>query len=182
MASEQLDCRRVGYYLVRHLGETWKLGPCFLHRDAGLLEQSNARVFLRRLKEEVGEEGEDGTPWQVTRCGHWAVGWVEHLSYDGANEKIVSFLSKWDAALADYPVADEMDYSELEQEALGKNVEQQLQRLRVEDDKAAGKLLDWLENNHPGELENKAGDQGAYPDEDIVKEGLRELGFLVDED
>lgn len=168
-------------YLVRHLGETWKLGPCFIHRDSGLLEQSNARVMLKRLKEEVGE-GENGPAWQVTRCGHWAVGWVEHLSYDSANEKIVSFLTKWDAELADYPVADEMDYSELEQEILGKNIEQQLQRLRVEADEAAGELLEWLEQNHPGELENKAGDQGAYPDEDIVKEGLRVLGFLRDEE
>jgi hypothetical protein len=168
-------------YWVQHLGPAWKLGPCFVHRDSGLSERSNARVLLRRLKEEVGEEGEEGVPWQVTHCGHWAVGWVDHLSYDSANPKIVEFLEKWDAALADYPLADEDDYCELEREELDKVIDQQLNHLRVTAEEAAWKLLEWLGEKHPQELENRD-DQGAYPDEAIVKAGLKELGLLEEDD
>ena len=67
-----------GYYGDLPIGTTWSLGPMILNRDSGPLEQSNAAVVKKVFAELFGEGGEDNG-WEVTRCNHWAVGWVEHL-------------------------------------------------------------------------------------------------------
>jgi hypothetical protein len=62
------------------IGETWSLGPMILNRDSGPLEQSNAAAVRKTFESLFGPECEDNG-WEVTRCNHWAVGWVDHLSF-----------------------------------------------------------------------------------------------------
>jgi len=76
-------------------------------RDSDCLERSNFRCMLKALG------GETDTVI-VVRESHWAVGWVEWIAIhqdDGAALKIADEIA---AALADYPVIDESDWSEEE--------------------------------------------------------------------
>lgn len=79
--------------------------PVSQHRDSDALDRSNFRVALERL-------GGESETVQVHRFGSWAVGWHEMLliTADGP----VTEAEKIAAELADYPVLDEEDYSELE--------------------------------------------------------------------
>ena len=167
---------------------TWSLGPVILTRDSRLLDQSNARVLKKRL-EESPEWADDYT---IASAGHWAVGWVEHLSYrvvdsDGKPTAIAKFLKAWDKALRDYPIADESDYSELESEAEWENVmEVTRQMLANHDgpeltDKIVSDVLQWLNEAYPSGLEN-LDDQGFYPSDEDVTEALQTLEYIKAEE
>ena len=87
MTPTQADIREAlkrpsdfGYHGDLPIGETWSLGPMIENRDSGPLEKSNAAVVRAAFEELFGPECEDNG-WEVTRCSHWAVGWVEHLSF-----------------------------------------------------------------------------------------------------
>jgi hypothetical protein len=73
-------------------------------RDSEALEQSNFRVALRIL-------GGESETVEVHRFSHWGPGWFEiillHPSREDAGRDI-------EAALASYPVLDDMDLAELE--------------------------------------------------------------------
>ena len=56
-----------------------------LNRDSGPLERANAQSVRSVFTERFGEEGEDNG-WVVTRCNHWAVGWVDHLSFKAIDD------------------------------------------------------------------------------------------------
>ncbi len=77
-------------------------------RDADILTQSNFKVALEML----GGEGENV---EVHRFGHWACGWWEALAVKESSPKFQIALDI-EAKLADYPVLDEQDYSEAENE------------------------------------------------------------------
>lgn len=101
---------------------SWALGPVIETRDSDLIERSNAAALVKWLESDDACEG----TWEVTRCAHWAVGWVDHLSYrvlgdDGTPTRIARLVKLWFAALAEYPIADEDRLSELQCEAEGKN-------------------------------------------------------------
>jgi hypothetical protein len=101
---------------------TWALGPVIRHRNSGLLDESNAATMERWLTE-AAERGEiEPDSWRVVSCSHWAVGWVEHLSYrvvgdDGRCTRVARWVRGWDRMLDDYPVADEGHYGDLTTEA-----------------------------------------------------------------
>lgn len=79
-------------------------------RDSDCLEESNFATMLALL----GGESETVV---VVREDHWAVGWVEWIAIhrdDGAALKIADEAKD---RLEDYPVLDEEDLSEREQEA-----------------------------------------------------------------
>lgn len=120
--------RNFGYHGDLPIGDTWALGPVILHRDSDTLQESNAAALLTALRARFGPEAEgydqgDDEPrglWEITRARHWATGWVEHISYharteasetDGTYTPIHAFIEAWFAMLADYPIADELDYS-----------------------------------------------------------------------
>jgi hypothetical protein len=95
-----------------YFGETW---PGYYSagvgqsRDSDCLERSNFACMVRAL----GGESETVI---VVRESHWAVGWVEWIAIqqdDGAALKIADDIKE---ALEDYPVIDENDFSEREQE------------------------------------------------------------------
>ena len=76
-------------------------------RDSGNLEESNFCAALALL----GGESNDVV---IERTGHWAVGWVEHISINPCNADKVAIAENIMEKLADYPILDEEDYSNRE--------------------------------------------------------------------
>lgn len=76
-------------------------------RDSDALERSNFRCMLKAL-------GGESETVLVVREGHWAVGWVEWIAIHESDETALRFADEIKAALADYPVINEGDWSELE--------------------------------------------------------------------
>jgi hypothetical protein len=79
------------------------------HRDSDALARSNFRCMLRAL-------GGESDTVRVIREGHWAVGWVEWIAIHESDATALEIADDIAAALADYPVVDESDFSELENE------------------------------------------------------------------
>lgn len=86
------------------------------HRDSDCLTRSNFRCFKASLNElpEVKNWPGEFTPVVVESFNHWAVGWVEYLLIDPTATETVKLAEKLRAKLDDYPVLDENDFSELE--------------------------------------------------------------------
>ncbi len=90
------------------------------HRDSDALTRSNYRVAMRRLRKVAGlEEYIDpdvpDAPVYDWRASHRAVGWVEYLMVrPDAPEAVRAEAQAIADELADYPVLDEDDWSELE--------------------------------------------------------------------
>lgn len=102
------DCNRAGHP-CSYWGERadW-LVVSGQSRDSNVLEQSNFRSMLREL-------GGESDTVAVEREDHWAVGWVEHLLVlPGTPE--AEKAEELRACLEDYPILDESDHSELEDE------------------------------------------------------------------
>jgi len=163
---------------------TWSLGPVIRHRDSGLLTQVNADALEKHLKEEHPElEGE----WQITGCNHWAVGWVDHLSFhavndDGSPTKIFQVLKEWDAALADYPCADDEELSKREYEDTLENIGNEGQPSKKAPKDWEEKVFGWLWDNDQRAVEPVDG-HGGYPSREEVNKALSALGWLEkDED
>lgn len=85
------------------------VGPVGRHRDSGSLDKSNFDVILADLRTSFGEDAID-----VAHFGHWGVGWVDELVWDFGHEGIATAVQEWRTALDDYPVADDMAFSEQE--------------------------------------------------------------------
>ena len=92
-----------------NIGEFYVL-PCIRTRDSEVLEESNFHSALRML----GGESEE---IQVHRFGHWGPGWFELILINPNAEDKVKIAEEIESALADYPILDEMDFSEREEEA-----------------------------------------------------------------
>lgn len=104
------------------IGKTWALGPVIEHRDSELIDKANAIALKRALE----ARPDFADQWTITGARHWAVGWVDHLTYrvlDDAGQpmEIARFLEAWNRKLDGYPIADEMLLSELEAEAESEN-------------------------------------------------------------
>jgi len=76
-------------------------------RDSDTLERSNFACMLKAL-------GGESETVHVVRESHWAVGWVEWIAIHQDDDKALRIADKIIAALEDYPVVDEDDWSELE--------------------------------------------------------------------
>lgn len=91
---------------------TWSLGPIIRHRDSDILQQSNADALERMLRDDRSLDDD----WSVERLSHFAVGWIERLSFRAIDEhgqptRIFKLLLGWHDMLEEHPVADEDDYS-----------------------------------------------------------------------
>lgn len=82
------------------------------HRDADVLNRSNWEVIIEQMEENFGLY--DG--WNVDSLGHWAVGWVEFITFDTARTDIREYFDDIRSNLADYPILDEMRFSNMEWE------------------------------------------------------------------
>ncbi len=111
--------------------KTMALGQIVLTRDSDTLVRSNFRVLKKQLEtacpphdfEKCGcteADDPDGYGlWYLSATNHWAVGWVEHLSFvpfnsAGETTKVAAFI--YDAFTyirEQHPVLDEDDYSAL---------------------------------------------------------------------
>jgi len=60
---------------------TWSIGPVVLTRDSEIIDQANYKVLVASLTaaEENGDIEKES--YSLNRASHWAVGWVEHLSF-----------------------------------------------------------------------------------------------------
>lgn len=87
----------------------WLATPFIVHRDSDALEESNWQVIKKDLSDCADEV-------QVHSFGHWGFGWFERLYVRRDGVQALRRVQGWINALADYPVADEMHYSELEWE------------------------------------------------------------------
>ncbi len=164
---------------------TWSLGPVMRTRDSSLLDESNAGALLSAL-EDAERDGEiEPDSWEVIRCNHWAVGWVDHLAFrvildDGAPSNVFRFLTGWNDMLAEYPVADEEDYSRREYDEAIETIEMFGRHVIV--DKAPegwpALVFSWLWE-HSEECFN--GDENT-PSEQHIKTALTALGLAEDDE
>ena len=95
-----------------YFGETW---PNYYSsgvgqsRDSGALERSNFACMRSAL-------GGESDTVVIVRESHWAVGWVEWIAIHQDDDKALEIADEIAAALEDYPVIDESDFSERELE------------------------------------------------------------------
>ena len=89
--------------------QDWIVAPVGQNRDSGCLERSNWRIVLGTLT----DADPDGEDHEDHRFGHWACGWFE-IIIARPGSRCADILEDWERALADYPVADEMDWSMLQ--------------------------------------------------------------------
>jgi len=92
--------------------QDWLVGPCGQTRDSDCLEQSNWGVLLAAL--EVRDP--DGEDHEIHRFGHWGPGWVEIVIIRPGTPAEAE-AQRCEDGLAEYPILDEMDFSEREDEA-----------------------------------------------------------------
>jgi len=90
----------------------WLVVPTSRNRDSGCLDESNFAV-AEKLLAAVDPEGEDH---ENHRFGHWACGWFEILIVRPGS-KAAAEAEGIEAGLENYPVLDDEDFSEREQEA-----------------------------------------------------------------
>lgn len=108
-----------GWHGRKEMFDTWALGPCIEHRDSDVLTRSNAITIKKMLEDRLEFKGQ----WEINGCNHWAVGWVDHLSFKVyqvvLHTRVITPGAAWIKenyfdALADYPVLDEDLWSEME--------------------------------------------------------------------
>lgn len=90
------------------LFKTWGMSHATRHRDSELLSQSNWDFIVRNIT----AIDPDQKHWEILQCSHSLVGWMDHLIFDTHYEPIVELLFELYNDERDYPVLDEMDYSE----------------------------------------------------------------------
>lgn len=88
------------------------LAPVSISRDTSdSVSLSNWRTVTADL-ERLAQSEETG----ITRMGHWACGWYEIFLIHESDTAALKAADQWAADLESYPVADESDLAELEQE------------------------------------------------------------------
>lgn len=139
------------------------------HRESGLLDQSNASVFRKALAPFA--EGDD--PDVVFEShSHWAVGHVDGFSLrvfkDDKITEAFRVYHRLAERLDDYPILDEQDYSQREDDATYANIPLAVGSLKHEfnlPNDWADQTCGWLSEFRPSALEN-TDDQGGWPDEE----------------
>lgn len=91
--------------------QDWLVGPVTITRDSGPLDTSNWETALECFR----ALDPDGRDWEVHRFGHWGPGWFEIVLLNPGTA-VAMEAAKIAAALSDYPVLDETDFSEREHE------------------------------------------------------------------
>jgi hypothetical protein len=94
-------------------------------RDSDCLKQSNFAVMLSEL-------GGESDTVIVVRESHWAVGWVEWIAIHQSDTAALAAADAQCGRLEDYPILDEMDWSEREWNAACETWERTGLRDRIE--------------------------------------------------
>ena len=175
-----------GYHGNLDMFKTWSLGPVIEHRDSTLLDQSNAQE-IKRIFEQADPDSKD---WTVVHCGHWAVGWVDHLSmrvykrvlHTYAPTKILLVWQDIENSLEDYPVLNEGDYSEREYNATLEGIEDAASYFARQHDVDLPEdysdiLFSWFWDNLQSAVES-SDDRGGYPSDSELEEAFIALNWL----
>src|SRR6478735_4201085 len=93
--------------------QDWLVAPVTVNRDSDCLTRSNWEVVTRDLQGFGVAEGEDNPSVEIHRFGHWACDWFEVcLVRPGSPASVKA--DGWEDCLADYPVASDDHFSDLE--------------------------------------------------------------------
>lgn len=97
-----------------YVGEIWPNYYVFLrqHRDSDAMGRSNFRAGLKAI-------GGESDTVQIVRESHWAVGWVEWIAIHQDDAAALKKADEIKKSMEDYPVVDESDFSEVEDEDAG---------------------------------------------------------------
>jgi hypothetical protein len=89
--------------------QSWFVAPVGRNRDSGPLDESNFAVALKIL-------GGKSETVEIHRFGHWGPGWFEIIL---VSPDSIAFTEaeRIECSLSDYPVLDDMDFSERESDA-----------------------------------------------------------------
>jgi hypothetical protein len=87
--------------------QDWLVVPVSQTRDSGPLDQSNFATAVAML-------GGESETVEIHRFGHWGPGWFEIIIVDPKSPQAAT-AKDIESAMADYPVLDESDFSEREQ-------------------------------------------------------------------
>jgi len=174
-----------GYFGDREgMFETWTLGPTIETRDSDIREKSNAQAIKAMLKSDPSLE-ED---WEITGCKHWAVGWVDHLSFrvlddEGELTRIARVVKGVFDTLSEYPVLDDSLHFEMLHDATMDNIRNHYHRgtggLKedVPEDWANKMYSWWSEREEYSAIDDEGYDQGGSPSDEQFEECARALGF-----
>ena len=183
LAQDRPDKRDYGYHGDTPLGVNYAI--CFsTHRDDDILGRSNWDVvrvdMLRRFPRSCHVE---------TFFNHWAVGWVDHLMVKlittrGEPTKAAQAMYDWLLKLADYPVADDDNYSELESEEYHNSMLQSVKlaswHVVIRDsapDDWQEQVIEYIRENAPSEYD-RAWDREGWFEEDVVWEAMLHLDLI----
>jgi hypothetical protein len=184
---------------AKQVAGNWRAFPCFAwsrsydledadrwcvwytsSRDAGLLEQSNEKVFNERLR--PFSEGDD--PDVVfERHSHWAVGYLDGFSLRVFNGgKITPAFEEFrrvKESLEIYPVLDEADYSDREFASTLESYRSEMWPLRKELPEGwESEVYSWFSDHGLYQFTDNVDDQGGFAPRDKIIEALQALGFL----
>lgn len=173
-----------GYFGDREeMFETWSLGPVIETRDSELREKANASTIKTMLKADPSLE-ED---WEITGIRHWAVGWVDQLSFraldeDGSISRISRVIKGIFDSLSEYPVLDDGLYSEMEYDETISNIKDHYPgSSSLKDDVPEDwptKMYSWWSDADDYEaIDDQDGRGGGYPSKEQFEECARALGF-----
>lgn len=93
--------------------QDWLVAPVSVNRDSDCLTRSNWAVVTSELEACSGETSQDEPDCEVHEFGHWACGWFK-IALVRPGSKAAEVAEQWESALADYPVASDEHFSELE--------------------------------------------------------------------
>ena len=159
--------------------ESWAI--IYTHnRESGLLDQSNAEVITKALKPFTDGDDPDVV---MESHSHWAVGYVDGFSMrvlrDGEVTEAFRVYNELAERMDDYPVLDESDYSNREDDATLQNITNAAWRVKNEyvlPDGWEGDVSSWFWENNQSAVEN-TDDQGGYPDEDDLRAAFDALEY-----
>ena len=92
-----------------HLRDHYFLAPVSTSRDADILTRSNWEIVTNEILKVAKHEDTE-----ICRFGHWACGWYEQMLIHKSDTEALKVAEEWCCALADYPVASDEHYSELQ--------------------------------------------------------------------
>lgn len=173
-----------GYFGDREgMFETWTLGPVIQTRDSGIRGKANASTIKTMLKSDPSLEDD----WEITGCKHWAVGWVDQLSFrvideEGELTRISRVIKGIFDSLSEYPVLDDSLYSEMEYEETIGNIRNHYPgssglKDDVPEDWPTQMYKWWLEADDYGAIDDPDGRGGGYPSKEQFEECARALKF-----
>lgn len=165
---------------------TWSLGPMIESRDSPIIDKANAQS----IKDTLREDASLSEDWRITECSHWAVGWVNHLSFrvideSGSVSRVARIIKELYNRLETYSVLDDELLCDMELEATLWNIKNHWKRSSLKDELPDGwedrMYMWWVDQNIFSPIENIDGHGGCQSDEEFEK-CARALGFWNTDD